>query len=288
MALRKNQSWLTAAEKKQFSDAVLKLKAETKPGNPLNTYDQYVKLHLDNSVYPSAGHYGPAFFAWHREFLRRFEGELQRITNDKSLGLPYWDWSVDNSQTSSIWADDFMGGNGKASDNWAVTDGPFRRGVWELNVRLPGDDPLYLRRHFGPNPGASSSLPTPADVQAALKATLYDVPPWRDSSRSGFRNWAEGFFPYGMNILVNMWVDGSMGASITSPNDPVFWLHHCYMDKLWADWQAMHPDQQPYLPDGAARKGHNLHDPMPHGIRIRPKTCLIPGTLATTTTRMIS
>ena len=24
---------------------------------------------------------------------------------------------------------------------------------------------------------------------------------------------------------------------MTSPNDPLFWLHHCYIDKLWAEWQ---------------------------------------------------
>ena len=33
---------------------------------------------------------------------------------------------------------------------------------------------------------------------------------------------------------------GSAGRWRTgvSPNDPVFWLHHAYVDKLWAQWQA--------------------------------------------------
>ena len=51
-------------------------------------------------------------------------------------------------------------------------------------------------------------------------------------------------------------------VTFTSPNDPVFWLHHCYMDKLWADWQGMHQDQYAYLPDYGASTGHNLRDPM--------------------------
>jgi len=24
-----------------------------------------------------------------------------------------------------------------------------------------------------------------------------------------------------------------------SPNDPIFWLHHCFVDKIWYDWQSM-------------------------------------------------
>jgi tyrosinase len=273
MALRKNQRWLTAWEKKYFTDAVLKLKAERKPGNTLSTYDQFVSWHQNNM---DAGHFGPAFFAWHREFLRRFEIELQRIMDDKTLGLPYWDWSVDNSQTSSVWAADFMGGNGNASGNWTVTNGPFRQGNWELNVRDPGD-PLYLRRQFGPNPGAPSSLPTPANVMAALRATPYDVGNYSPSSPSGFRNMAEGNIPPPgslMHIRVHAWVGGNMSSAFTSPNDPVFWLHHCYMDKLWADWQAMHTDQYAYLPDGGARQGHNLNDRMAPWNEKRPADVL--------------
>jgi len=66
-----------------------------------------------------------------------------------------------------------------------------------------------------------------------------------------------------MHNLVHMWVGGSM-TPFTSPNDPVFWLHHCYVDRLWSDWQILHPDQVAYLPrEGAPIKGHNLYDAMP-------------------------
>jgi len=32
-------------------------------------------------------------------------------------------------------------------------------------------------------------------------------------------------------------VGGTMSSS-RSPADPIFWLHHAFIDKLWADWQA--------------------------------------------------
>jgi hypothetical protein len=35
-------------------------------------------------------------------------------------------------------------------------------------------------------------------------------------------------------------VGGTMAQS-TSPADPVFWLHHAFIDKCWADWQRANP-----------------------------------------------
>jgi tyrosinase len=278
MAVRKNQSKLSDPEKLKFVSAVLALKAEKKPGNTLNTYDQYVQWHkdtVDDATGRNDAHKGPAIFAWHRVFLLEFEKDLQRISGDPNLGLPYWDWRIDNSPTSSIWANNFMGGNGKGSDNWAVTDGPFRRGQWELRVRDTVDEPTYLRRQFGSEPDANS-LPTWDDVKAALDATPFDVAPWNENSASGFRNMAEGYIPpqYNpatyiprMHNRVHAWVGGSM-IPITSPNDPVLFLHHCFMDKLWSDWQVLELqrggpiDHSLYLPPHGARPGHNLDDKM--------------------------
>ena len=66
-------------------------------------------------------HQGPAFLPWHREFILRFEQDLKSI--DAQVTLPYWDWTTDNSETSSIWNPEFMGGNGRESDG-RIMDGP--------------------------------------------------------------------------------------------------------------------------------------------------------------------
>ena len=43
----------------------------------------------------------------------------------------------------------------------------------------------------------------------------------------------------------------------TSPNDPVFFMHHCFVDKIWADWQGNgHPNDY----EGASPFAFN--DPM--------------------------
>jgi tyrosinase len=43
----------------------------------------------------------------------------------------------------------------------------------------------------------------------------------------------------------------------TAPNDPAFWLHHAFIDKLWVDWCARHGNV--YLP-GTAKDRLALHD----------------------------
>jgi tyrosinase len=39
---------------------------------------------------------------------------------------------------------------------------------------------------------------------------------------------------------VHVWVGGAMGDAARSPRDPLFFLHHCFLDKVWADWQEVH------------------------------------------------
>ena len=46
---------------------------------------------------------------------------------------------------------------------------------------------------------------------------------------------------------VHMWVGGPMTDIRISPADPVFWLHHANIDRIWSIWQATHSNQNPNL-----------------------------------------
>ncbi len=223
MGCRKNLTRLTVAERLAYTNAVNQLKSNGR-------YDPYVQQHQGAMGH---GHGGPAFFPWHREYLRRFEDDLQAI--DPSVSLPYWDWTqanVNDAGTESlIWRDDFMGGPGQAGTG-AVTTGPFAS--WGL-----------IRSSFNVFgfPGGGGTI-----------ATFKSSPDY-----TTFRG-VEG--PHGS---AHVWVGGFVGNASISPRDPVFWLIHSNVDRLWAEWIQQHSGTagfQPYLPLSGATTGHNLNDTM--------------------------
>src|SRR5207244_8193847 len=88
-------------------------------------------------------------------------------------------------------------------------------------------------------------LPRRSQVKAALDRRRYDRPPW-DSTSAGFRDRVEGWVPAAsaphLHNRVHVWVGGDMLLS-SSPNDPVFYLNHCNVDRIWAAWQKQHPSE---------------------------------------------
>ena len=51
-------------------------------------------------------------------------------------------------------------------------------------------------------------------------------------------------------------IGGIMGTYL-SPLDPIFWLHHCNIDRLWASWAVLHGNAVPSQPLWGS---HNLGD----------------------------
>ncbi|WP_434447280.1 tyrosinase MelC2 [Lentzea sp. E54] len=258
---RKNQASLTAEEKTRFVEAVIELKRSGR-------YDEFVRTHNefvmnDNDFGDRVAHRAPSFLPWHRRFLLDFEQALQSI--DAGVTLPYWDWTADSSPRSSLWAPDFLGGNGRPSDGKVLT-GPFAgdAGDWEITVRT--DSRRFLCRAIA---ARGATLPSAQDVLTALAATRYDARPWNSSSASGLRNMIEGWRGPNLHNRVHVWVGGHM-ATGASPNDPVFWLHHCFIDLLWARWQAEHGDVGQYEPGRREAGVVGLTDTMRPWDDVRP------------------
>jgi tyrosinase len=251
--VRKDQSTLTDSERAAFVNAVLGLKNRFEDGSTTSVYDEFVLLHqaaMDNH----ALHVGPAFFPWHREFLDLFERELQTI--NPQVTIPYWNWAVDDQTTSAIWNSDFMGGDGDPTDNNVVKTGPFRQGQWTLITDGPD-----LRRSFGVN---VSSLPTAADETTAMTIANYDVAPYdsgvdpAESFRNFMIGWNSPTLEPERHNRVHNWVGGSM-LTESSPNDPIFWLVHANLDRIWANWEAANGN---LYPESGAPDGENLNDQM--------------------------
>jgi Ca2+-binding RTX toxin-like protein len=312
--IRKNAKTLTPEEKQRFVNAVKALKVTPSEYGidsnndgileQLSVYDYYVKLHqlafgessfgVQNRNHTHYGHSTPGFLPWHRQYLHAFEKDLQAI--DPTVTIPYWDWT-DEESNNAVFSDDLMGGNGDPFDNNYVTTGPFaapslesrslpnetlnQQGVWTLtfNSVTPLNDwnpnEKFLQRQFG------QILPTQADVANALSISVYDQAPYygMNNAAMSFRKTLEGW----THGAPHNWVNGPM-SSATSPNDPVFFLHHANVDRLWSQWMSLYQDQpgfHPYLPlDGdQAGAGFDINDPLYFFPDVTPEMLLDTTTL---------
>ena len=245
-----------------------------------------------------AAHNSPTFLPWHRQFLQLFDEMLQEVSGDPTMTIPYWDWT-DPASTAAVFADDFMGGEGDPNQDWAVTTGPFRKGQWKITVQDPkvlmteNTTPKpFIVRNFGAFPPGDVSLPTAADVSETLMGHRYDHAPYNGQSPvdRSFRNRLEGWrdatdaecdsgwinqseekgAPHVMHNVVHIYVGGiwqtgdktSEGtmAYNTSPNDPVFFVHHANIDRIWAAWEVQGGGH--YKPRDSAPYGWNATDTM--------------------------
>ena len=85
--------------------------------------------------------------------------------------------------------------------------------------------------------GMFATLPNAAAVAAAMANGTFNT----------FAPALEGIHNSG-----HVWVGGSMGGIATAPCDPVFWMHHAEIDRLWWEWQTANPGQNPPLAGAAA------------------------------------
>jgi tyrosinase len=262
-----------------------------------NWYDHFVITHISKLVcwgqppnQGGYGHLGPTLLTWHRAFLQEFEQALGEVAG-KPIAIPYWDWT-DPASTEAVFADDFMGPGGKPENDYVVTEGPFRQGEWTIEAKgFPSTNPGQfdsLVRAIGTIEGATE-LPTTEEVQQSLLRPVYDTVPWNSSADpdQSFRQYVDsgessngitcgddglvrqdGLLPGNprMHATVHMWVGGqnaegqggSLKDCVSSPNDPIFWLHHANLDRIAEAWWSTHDYE--YLPETGGPVGDNVDD----------------------------
>ena len=116
------------------------------------------------------------------------------------------------------------------------------------SISLNGTGSLSITRCIGRSLGSQCSargqLPTTSDVNTVNCKTYYDGDNYdRDSANCGFRNALEGHCKFNdkpiencpdfseMHNKVHVYIGGLMKDVPTSSNDPIFWLHHCNVDR---------------------------------------------------------
>jgi tyrosinase len=140
------------------------------------------------------------FLPWHRIFLYLFENELASIHPD--VTLPYWDWTQAGEQTFPAWLAGFTPTVTTPSGNISVTR----------------------------SPGTSAHL---ANFASNTPATMALTDFGNFSLNGSGATWPLE----GIHDVIHGWVGGTMGVIATAPADPIFWMHHANIDRLWWQWQ---------------------------------------------------
>jgi tyrosinase len=146
------------------------------------------------------------FLPWHRAYLLAYEQALRDQVEDAAV--PWWDWSATRRIPMAFAA------------QWIGTE---PNPLFDFHIRLTQTFPQLNRRTWrSPKPDA---LPSRWWIGAVLADTDY----------MSFSDRVEDLHDY-----VHWWVGGDMGQVATAAFDPIFWSHHCMIDRLWYIWQVRH------------------------------------------------
>lgn len=203
-SIRKDHNEMTASEKSQLVAAFVAL--ENTEVNDLAAYhgNFFSQIHFNLPSNPNAD----IFFPWHRRQILELEQAMQDNVNSK-LSIPTWDWIEDNLASDPLWDTSFMGAFGA-------------NGAYDWN----------LGRTF-----TGSRLPNATEVnQVSAGHANYIQRPLKDDYSEVVENQK-------VHTGGHTWVQGFMNSA-QSPRDPIFYLHHGMIDKLWQKWIEYHGYEQ--------------------------------------------
>ncbi|KAH8779134.1 tyrosinase [Hyaloscypha sp. PMI_1271] len=269
VAVRREWSTLTNAERKAYTDAVLCLQAKPALTNQTlvpgakSRYDDFVWTHINQTL---SIHGTTNFLSWHRYFTYTYEQALRDECGYSGF-QPYWNWGktafdpvnspvFDGSAYS-------MGGNGvyKAHNctnalptglncippgqgggcvetgpfkNMSVNLGPVAPALAEPDVVPTGPGSAYNPRCLKRDVSVWVSSQWTTDKNSSdLITQNTDIASFQTIMQGDF---ASGF--YGVHTGGHFTIGGDPGGDIfTSPGDPAFFLHHAQIDRTWWIWQ---------------------------------------------------
>ena len=178
--------------------------------------------------------YDSLFLPWHRAYLYFFEKALQDQV--PGVTLPWWDWASPESHAHGIppaYAAQSVDGAPNPLYQASISAIPaeqwqaFRQSLSEQGEPDPGDLPVPTRR----DPDLPANLPDPA-----LVAQLTD----KQSAPATFKDFSQ-LVEVQLHNSVHAWVGAFMNDIPVAAYDPIFWAHHCMIDRLWWLWQLSHP-----------------------------------------------
>jgi hypothetical protein len=209
-----------ATKLKKFTDAVAKMKS--RPVTDKTSWAYWANIHglMAASTDPQWNQCRHAhwwFVAWHRAYVLGLEHQLQAAIGDNKFRLPYWDY-LDAGQrkipaafkktTSSL----FESSRAGQEVGFEISDlkKTFSAAKYLGNIIAGG---------FGGASVASGTVSAPKANRGRMEQNPHNT--------------------------VHVDIGGLMGNPQTAAQDPIFWVHHCNIDRIWEVWIKNGPHTNP-------------------------------------------
>ncbi|KAI8627160.1 Di-copper centre-containing protein [Xylariaceae sp. FL1651] len=182
-------------------------------------WDELQYSHIAQSDYI---HFVGAFLPFHRYFVTA-HGHLLQTECNYTGPLPYWDEPLDVGAiaNSSLFRGPLSFGGDGRDPTRCIADGPFANLTLRFHEDLSYSPEYCVSRSMN---DVTFSMAARANIENCLKQPAFTLA-WQC---------IEGL-PHGAGHAGIM---GTMVNPMLSPGDPVFYLHHGYLDKMWWDWQV--------------------------------------------------
>ena len=264
-----------------------------------STYCPPFELPNDTNIEIMFAHWGTPFLPWHRYFTLHFESELRRIGEKLGINnftLPYWDWTP--ASNCLIFTHTLFGTpehNDKAVN---VSGTLFENGKWPVvcdlmyRARAAGEvvtsnDTKCAKVRtvcdIDSDRSANRRLQRGAWLELIRNLWLPDyklismtLSPDQFEGTFGFSNRLEGLleqcasetvkcmyvhYKSNMHGSVNGHVGGHLSVRASGANDPILFLHHANVDRIFERWLQKYNGTPPsYQPINGGPPGHNLND----------------------------
>ncbi|MER9771240.1 tyrosinase family protein [Mesorhizobium sp. M0220] len=256
--VRRNANELSDQARNDFLFALAKLNGilvdtDPTPGPGRGIYvTDFVKMHVQGAT--GSEHGDSHFLPWHRLYLLDLERLLQAIK--PTVTLPYWRF---DQAAPHLFTEDFMGAIDQIPRDSRQPGGAIDSGVITPPARFALDNPLSRWQigdvqgiprtaRFDPQSGDATGLilPDGRDFRLASQDVTLGlgggVPPdGPKDAKLGSPTLPKSFArmegtPHG---AAHMSFNGRINNVPVAPEDPLFFLLHCNIDRLWALWQGM-------------------------------------------------
>ena len=183
-----------------YKIAVKKMRdlSATNPGDPIGWLAQ-AHIHGTRAGFNKCQHGSWFFTPWHRSYLYYFEQIVASLSGNSNFALPYWDWSRTNRIPDAFWGvgNPLLDTTRTRVQNSQITSSDLTEFVGVDKVNSILDNADF------------SSFGGDASGVGALEVTPHN--------------------------FIHRWVGGDMRQG-DSPLDPLFWCHHCNVDRLYSEW----------------------------------------------------